>query len=43
MKPENLEGKGFVRIDGMWGSRSVLLALERIARNSEPTSPEHQT
>jgi hypothetical protein len=43
MKPENLEGKGFVRIDGVWVSRRVLLALERIARKSEPTLPEQQT
>jgi hypothetical protein len=42
MKPESLEGKGFVRIEGVWVSRNVLLALERIAKKPEPISPDQQ-
>jgi hypothetical protein len=42
MKPENLEGSEFVRIDGVWVSRSVLLVLERIASKSPPISSEQQ-
>jgi hypothetical protein len=43
MKRENLEGKGFVRIEGVWVSRSVLLALERIAAKPPPSPPDQQT